>query len=92
MPMVNVNIFAIKHQLMNFLSQSDDTEQLKILCQYVPSLGVSVVELRYRKVDDTIIIVMKERFWVIVTNRDTTDDTFLQFAKEIQQKYRRGNL
>ena len=44
---------------MNFLSQDEDLQQHKILYN-PPNKFIRVVELRYRKTDDTLIIAMAE--------------------------------
>ena len=56
---------------MNFLSQNEDIRQRKTLYQYnTPNdvLSMVVVECRYRKTDDTLIIVMEERKGVKISN------------------------
>ena len=56
---------------MNFLSQNEDIRQRKTLYQYnTPNhvLYMKVVECRYRKTDDTLIIVMEGILEVKISN------------------------
>lgn len=55
---------------MNFLSPNDDNQQHKVLWESIPTDGivkVSVTESKYRKTDDTLIIIMEEELEVIIT-------------------------
>ena len=69
---------------MNFLSQSEDKQQHKILYQYDLRENVKssdVVEIRYRKTDETddnLIIVLKEELEVLNINSN-----ILIFCKQI---------
>ena len=64
--MVNVNKFVIKWQLVNFVSQNGDT-QPKTLWQYNPSniKDMDIEKPRYRKIDNTLIVVVHEKFKVM---------------------------
>ena len=54
---------------MKFLSQNEDPKQHKILHNPpIKYIGASVEGLRSRKTDDTLIIVMKEKVKVKITN------------------------
>lgn len=78
MTMADVNKIAIKWQLMNFLSNNDDIQQEQIIYQSNTSNNadhVDVVGSKYRKIDDTFIIVMAEMFIkVIIKNSNKLDD------------------
>lgn len=63
-------VLYVKYQLMNFLSPNDDNQQHKVLWESIPTDGivkVSVTESKYRKTDDTLIIIMEEELEVIIT-------------------------
>ena len=48
---------------MNFLSQDNDNIQQRKICQYNPGHAhdVLITESRYRKIDNTLIVIMEEK-------------------------------
>ena len=69
---------------MNFLSQKQDIRQPKTLYQYNAPNGVMYIgvrECRYRKTDDTLIIVMNELIPVKITNSLSLIDILLQICR-----------
>ena len=53
---------------MNFLSQDNHNIQQRKICQYNPGHAhdVFITESRYRKIDNTLIVIMKENIPVEV--------------------------
>lgn len=65
---------------MNFLSRNDDIQQCKILYRHnsVYQINLDATELRYRKADNTLILIIYEGFPVITTYSNVLNNMLLE--------------